>query len=98
MGKTRSKPVPATITESPEQQWEKTKDAMAAASLSVLGGMGHLYLGREKRGYLFLACSALLILAAKFLWPRLWVVYLQWVILTGFDAFAYGKRGRGFFF
>ena len=76
---------------------EKTKQAIAAASLSILGGMGHLYLGVEKRGYFLLVCSLVLIIVSKFFWPRGWMIYLQWVILTSFDAFAFGKRGRGFF-
>lgn len=97
MGKKSHKAVPDPTPDTPEQEREKTKDAIAAASLSILGGIGHLYLGVEKRGYFLLVCSLALIILSKFFWPRGWVIYLQWVILTGFDAFAYGKRGRGFF-
>jgi len=91
--KKESEPLP----ESQEREKEKTTNAISAASLSILGGMGHLYLGVERRGYFFLVCSIALIIISKFFWPRGWIIYLQWVILTGFDAFAFGKRGRGFF-
>ncbi|MDR4496128.1 MAG: hypothetical protein AB7P17_02435 [Nitrospirales bacterium] len=83
--------------EKEEDDKEKTTNAIAAATLSILGGMGHLYLGVERRGYFLLAISLVLILISKFFWPTGWLIYGQWVILTGFDAFAFGKRGRGFF-
>jgi TM2 domain-containing membrane protein YozV len=76
---------------------DKMLNALAAASLSIFGGMGHLYLGVERRGYLFITCSVGMIVIAKFFWPTAWFLYLQWVILTAFDAFAFAKRGRGFF-
>ncbi|MCA9462012.1 MAG: hypothetical protein KC643_13300 [Nitrospira sp.] len=87
-----------SLPENEELSRQKTTNAIAAASLSLLGGVGHLYLGIEKRGYFLLCVSLALILLSKFYWPRGWMIYAQWVILTGFDAFAFGKRGRGFFF
>ena len=75
---------------------DKNVDALAAASLSILAGVGHLYLGIG-RGYFFLVVSLILIIISKFFWPTGWLIYLQWVILAGFDAFSFGKRGRGFF-
>ena len=85
------------LPENREDDREKLTNAIAGATLSILGGMGHLYLGVERRGYFLLACSLALILVSKFYWPTGWLIYGQWVILTGFDAFAFGKRGRGFF-
>lgn len=85
------------LPENREDDREKLTNAIAGATLSILGGMGHLYLGVERRGYFLLACSLALILISKFYWPTGWLIYGQWVILTGFDAFAFGKRGRGFF-
>ena len=75
---------------------DKTTDALAAASLSILGGVGHLYLG-VRRGYIFLVGSVIMIVISKFFWPTGWLFYLQWAILAGFDAFSFGKRGRGLF-
>lgn len=87
----------ASPPENQEDDKEKTTNAIAAATLSILGGMGHVYLGVERRGYFLLMISLGLILVSKFFWPTGWLIYGQWVILTGFDAFAFGKRGRGFF-
>ncbi len=87
----------AALPENREDDRDKLTNAIAGATLSILGGMGHLYLGVERRGYFLLACSVVLILVSKFYWPTGWLIYAQWVILTGFDAFAFGKRGRGFF-
>jgi hypothetical protein len=75
---------------------EKTMHAIGAASLSILAGMGHLYLG-VKRGKLFLGCSLLMILIGQFFWPPAWFLYVQFAIFAAFDAFAFGKRGHGLF-
>jgi hypothetical protein len=75
---------------------EKTMHALGAATLSILPGMGHLYLG-VKRGNIFLVCGILLLIISKFFWSTGWLIYLQFAILAGFDAFAFGKRGRGLF-
>ena len=75
---------------------EKTINALGAALLSVLPGMGHLYLG-VKRGQIFLVCGVLMIIISKFFWPVGWLFYIQFAIFAGFDAFAFGKRGRGLF-
>ncbi|MCB9774068.1 hypothetical protein ACTRXD_18710 [Nitrospira sp. T9] len=75
---------------------EKTMHALGAATLSILPGIGHLYLG-VKRGNIFLVCGILLLIISKFFWPTGWLIYMQFAILAGFDAFAFGKRGRGLF-
>ncbi len=75
---------------------EKTLNAIGAAFLSVLPGMGHLYLG-VKRAPIFLVPGVLLLVISKFFWPTGWFIYAQLAILTGFDAFSFGKRDRGFF-
>lgn len=75
---------------------EKTMHALGAATLSILPGIGHLYLG-VKRGNLFLVCGILLMIISKFFWPTGWLFYMQFAILASFDAFAFGKRGRGLF-
>lgn len=75
---------------------EKTINAVGAAFLSVLPGIGHLYLG-VKRGQIFLVCGLAMIIISKFFWPVGWLFYIQFAIFAGFDAFAFGKRGRGLF-
>lgn len=75
---------------------EKTINAVGAAVLSVLPGTGHLYLG-VRRGNVYLACAIGMILISKFYWPLGWLFYIQFAIFAGFDAFAFGKRGKGLF-
>ena len=75
---------------------EKTLNALGAALLSILPGMGHFYLG-VKRGPVFLACAVGMIIISKFFWPTGWLFYVQFAIFAGVDAFAFGKRGRGLF-
>ena len=62
-----------------DDEKEKTINAIGAASLSILGGMGHLYLG-VKRGYVFLACSFAMIIISQFFWPMGWLFYIQLAI------------------
>lgn len=80
----------------PMNDREKTMHALGAATLSILPGIGHLYLG-VKRGNVFLVCGILLLIISKLFWPTGWLIYMQFAILAGFDAFAFGKRGRGLF-
>lgn len=75
---------------------EKTLNALGAAFLSILPGMGHLYLG-AKRAQVFLVCGLALLVVAKFFWPTGWLIYIQFAIFAGVDAFSFGKRGRGLF-
>ena len=75
---------------------EKLLNGIGAAFLSVLPGMGHLYLG-VKRAQVFLACGLALLVVAKFFWPMGWLFYIQLAIFSGVDAFSFGKRGRGLF-
>ncbi len=75
---------------------QKTLDGIGAACLSILPGMGHLYLG-AKRAQVFLVCGVALLVVAKFFWPMGWLFYIQLAIFSGVDAFSFGKRGRGLF-
>ncbi|MFA9562589.1 MAG: hypothetical protein ACERKU_09665, partial [Nitrospirota bacterium] len=75
---------------------EKTLNGIGAAFLSILPGMGHLYLG-VKRAPVFLICGLALLVVAKFFWPMGWLFYIQLAIFSGVDAFSFGKRGRGLF-
>ena len=75
---------------------QKTLDGLGAALLSILPGMGHLYLG-VKRSHVFLSCGVALLVVAKFFWPMGWLFYIQLAIFSGVDAFSFGKRGRGLF-
>lgn len=80
----------------PMDEREKILNAIGAAFLSILPGMGHLYLG-EKRAPVFLVCGLAMLLVAKFFWPMGWLFYIQLAIFSGVDAFSYGRRGRGVF-
>ena len=75
---------------------KKTIHAIGAASLSILPGMGHLYLGVKRAPY-FLVCGVLMLVASKFVWETGWLWYIQFAIFAGVDAFAFAKRGRGLF-
>jgi len=75
---------------------EKTINGIGAAFLSILPGMGHLYLG-VKRAPVFLICGVIMLAVSKFFWPMGWLFYLQFCIFAGVDAFSFGKRGRGLF-
>ena len=79
-----------------DDQKEKTLIAIGAATLSVLAGMGHLYLG-VRRGYVYLACALALIVISQFFWPVGWLFYIQFAIFSAFDAFSFAKRGYGLF-
>ena len=73
---------------------EKTRHGLLAASLSLLPGVGHLYLG-EKRGYAVVAFAVTLFLVSRFLWPPADLLYLSLVIFSGVDAYSIAKRGHG---
>jgi hypothetical protein len=73
---------------------EKTWHGARAASLSILAGVGHLYLG-EKRGYVIIAFGAILFLTSRLFWQPAELLYLSLAIFSAVDAFAIAKRGYG---
>jgi hypothetical protein len=73
---------------------EKTWHGLRAASLSVIAGLGHLYLG-EKRGYLILAFGVALIIISHVLWRPAELLYLSFAIFCAVDAYSIAKRGHG---
>ncbi|MEE9205199.1 MAG: hypothetical protein V3U08_09285 [Nitrospirales bacterium] len=75
---------------------EKTWHGVRAASLSIVAGVGHLYLG-EKRGYVLLAIGVALLLVSRVFWPKAELLYLALAIVSAFDAYGIAKRGHGLF-
>jgi len=75
---------------------EKTWQGMRAASLSLIAGMGHLYLG-ERRGYGLLAGGAALLLISRVWWRPAELFYISLVIVSAVDAYSIAKRGYGLF-
>ena len=73
---------------------EKIWHGLRAASLSVISGLGHLYLG-EKSGYTFLAFGLALVVVSRTIWPPAELLYLSFAIFTAVDAFSIAKRGHG---
>jgi len=73
---------------------EKTWHGLRAAVLSLVPGVGHLYLG-EKRGYAVVAFAVSLLLVSRFLWPPAELLYLSLMIFSGVDAYSIAKRGHG---
>jgi hypothetical protein len=73
---------------------EKTWHGLRAASLSIIAGLGHLYLG-EKSGYTFLAFGLALLLISRTIWSPAELLYLSFAIFSAADAFAIAKRGHG---
>lgn len=73
---------------------EKTWHGVRAASLSVIAGLGHLYLG-EKSGYTFLAFGLVLVIISRTIWPPAELLYLSFAIFSAVDAFSIAKRGHG---
>jgi len=73
---------------------EKTWHGLRAASLSILAGAGHLYLG-EKRGYIIVAFGAALFIVSKLLWRPAELLYLSLAIFSAVDAYSIAKRGHG---
>jgi hypothetical protein len=73
---------------------EKTWHGVRAASLSIVAGLGHLYLG-EKIGYAFLAFGLALLVISRTIWPPAELLYLSFAIFSAVDAFSIAKRGHG---
>jgi hypothetical protein len=73
---------------------EKTWHGLRAASLSIVAGVGHLYLG-EKRGYAVFAFGMALLIISRVLWRPAELLYISLAIFSAFDAFSIAKRGHG---
>ncbi len=73
---------------------EKTWHGVRAASLSIVAGVGHLYLG-EKRGYAIFAFGAALFMISRLFWQPAELLYLSLAIFSAGDAYAIAKRGYG---
>jgi hypothetical protein len=75
---------------------EKTWHGFRAASLSIVAGMGHLYLDLgEKQGYAIVAFGVALLVIARLFWPPAELFYLSLVIFSAVDAYSIAKRGHG---
>lgn len=73
---------------------EKSWHAARAALLSLVPGLGHLYIG-EKRGYgVILLSFFLATLAWLVWWPVAWL-YLGLVVGSIWDTYLVVKRDRG---
>jgi hypothetical protein len=75
---------------------ERTWHGLRAASLSIIPGVGHLYLG-EKRGYALLALAIGLFLVSRLWWRPAELFYISLVIFSAVDAYGIAKRGHGLF-
>jgi hypothetical protein len=75
---------------------ERTWHGLRAASLSIVPGVGHLFLG-EKRGYALLTIGLGLLLVSRLWWRPAELFYVSLVIVTAVDAYAIAKRGYGLF-
>ena len=73
---------------------EKTWHGLRAASLSIMAGVGHLYLG-DKRGYAVFAFGAILVVISKLVWQPAELLYLSLAIFSAVDAYSIAKRGHG---
>jgi hypothetical protein len=73
---------------------EKTWHGLRAATLSVVAGLGHLYLG-EKRGYTVLMFGLALLVISRTIWPPAELLYLSFAIFSAVDAYSIAKRGHG---
>ncbi|MBX3235264.1 MAG: hypothetical protein KF814_03850 [Nitrospiraceae bacterium] len=73
---------------------EKTSHAYRAAALSLLPGLGHLYIG-EKRGGPFLLAGLVLILLWRFVHAAALVPLVGLVFFCMCDAYLTVNRNRG---
>jgi len=73
---------------------EKTWHGLRAASLSIVPGVGHLYLG-EKRGVAIAGFAVALLVISRFVWPPAELLYLSLAIFSAVDAYSIAKRGHG---
>ena len=72
---------------------ERTWHGLRAASLSIVIGLGHLYLG-ERRGIPLLMCGLSLLLL-RLWWPPAELFYISLAIFSAGDAYGIAKRGHG---
>lgn len=73
---------------------EKSRHAARAAGLSLLPGLGHLYIG-ERRGYRLLLVSVTAILVAWRFWPSAIWLYLVLAAGSAWDTYLMVTRDRG---
>ena len=73
---------------------EKTWHGLRAASLSIVAGVGHLYLG-EKRGYVVFLFGMALLIISRTIWPPAELLYVSFAIFCAVDAYSIAKRGYG---
>jgi hypothetical protein len=73
---------------------EKTWHGFRAASLSIVAGVGHLYLG-EKRGYVVFLLGMLLVIISRVIWQPAELLYISLAIFSAGDAYSIAKRGHG---
>jgi nucleoside recognition membrane protein YjiH len=73
---------------------EKTWHGLRAALLSIVAGVGHLYLG-EKRGYVVFFFGMLLLLISRVFWRPAELLYISLAIFSAVDAYSIAKRGHG---
>jgi hypothetical protein len=73
---------------------EKSRHAARAASLGLLPGLGHLYIG-EKRGYWLITTSiGVGGLALLLWWPAVWL-YLGLAAASAWDTYLLVTRDQG---
>jgi hypothetical protein len=75
---------------------EKTSHAYRAAALSILPGLGHLYIGEKRGGPLLLAGTLLIVLWVSALSLAI-VPLIGLVIFCMGDTYLTVSRDRGFF-
>lgn len=73
---------------------ERTVRGLQAAGLSLLPGLGHLYIG-ERKGFRILAASLLVMVGARYWWSPALIAYAGLAAWSAADAFLIVKRGRG---
>ena len=72
---------------------ERTVRGLQAAGLSLLPGLGHLYIG-ERKGFRILAASLLVMVGARYWWSSLLIAYAGLAAWSAADAFLIVKRGH----
>lgn len=73
---------------------QKTWHGFRAACLSILAGLGHLYVG-EKRGVWLLTVGLTLFIVSRFLRQSALWVYFGLVIVSAVDAYCIVKLDHG---
>ncbi len=73
---------------------ERTMRGLQASGLSLLPGLGHLYIG-ERTGFKVLPGSLLLLVVARYWWAPALLVYSGLAAWAVSDVLRIIKRGRG---